>query len=186
MVGIKDNRRTQFTKTMIQRAFLNLLQQKDLGQITVTDIAKAADINRGTFYNYYTDAFDLFHQIETTFFTDVLKSIQADKNNFYQWLEDLLSIFQKNRELALIILENQTDEEKFNTLLNEVRPEALQHFAESFQTTSTSSLELYFSYFVSGTLGCIKTWLGKFPTKTPNDIAEILQKSFSVNITGLG
>lgn len=43
------------SRRMIQRALVELLQEKELDKITVTDIVTRADINRGTFYAHYAD-----------------------------------------------------------------------------------------------------------------------------------
>lgn len=182
MVGIKNNRRSQMTKKIIQQEFLQLLQNKALDAITITEIAQAADINRGTFYKYYTDPRDLMNQIETEFFRDVLQRLNTEQPNFDSWLENLLVIFVENRQLATIILLNQTKEQNFNSLLKEIKPASIAHFSAVFGTHNEADLELYFSYFISGALGCIKTWLLQYPKKTPQEIVQILQSSFPVNI----
>lgn len=64
MVGIANNRRTIYTKNSIREAFLTLLEQKELDKITVKEITELADINRGTFYKYYKDSFDLLERIK--------------------------------------------------------------------------------------------------------------------------
>ena len=43
------------SRRMLQRALVELLQEKELDKITVTDIVTRADINRGTFYAHYAD-----------------------------------------------------------------------------------------------------------------------------------
>lgn len=43
------------SRTLIKRAFLELLREKSIDKITVTDIVARADINRGTFYAHYDD-----------------------------------------------------------------------------------------------------------------------------------
>lgn len=56
--------RVRYTKKMIRDAFLSLLREKNVRQITVTELCRLADINRATFYKHYRDAFDLLEQIE--------------------------------------------------------------------------------------------------------------------------
>lgn len=43
------------SRRLIRRALAELLQEKALDQITVTDVVTRADINRGTFYAHYPD-----------------------------------------------------------------------------------------------------------------------------------
>lgn len=56
--------RVRYTKKVIREAFLSLLREKSVKQITVTELCRLADINRATFYKHYRDAFDLLEQIE--------------------------------------------------------------------------------------------------------------------------
>ncbi len=60
----KEDRRVKYTKLAIREAFLSLLDEKPLDKISVTEICKRADINRGTFYSHYTDAYDLKQHLE--------------------------------------------------------------------------------------------------------------------------
>ena len=46
------------TKQLIQSSFMKVLEDKPFESITVGDITKIAQINRGTFYIHYKDKFD--------------------------------------------------------------------------------------------------------------------------------
>ncbi len=50
----KDDRRVRRTKTNIKKAFIELLKEKSFQEITVRELSERADINRKTFYAYYT------------------------------------------------------------------------------------------------------------------------------------
>ena len=45
----KEDRRTRYTRQVIKEAFLKLLEEKEYPKITVTEICRLAEINRGTF-----------------------------------------------------------------------------------------------------------------------------------------
>lgn len=60
----KTDRRVIRTKKAIRSAFAELISEKEYSEITVTDIAERADINRKTFYNYYHNTGDLLADIE--------------------------------------------------------------------------------------------------------------------------
>lgn len=56
------------SKRLINEALADLLQEKPLDKITVTDVVTRADINRGTFYAHYRDIPDVVdHLIQQTF-----------------------------------------------------------------------------------------------------------------------
>lgn len=100
------DRRTRYTLRTIRLALFELLEEKDLSAITVTDICKTADINRGTFYKYYRDVSDLFYQIEKEFSENlhmVLKETEAEDCDIGQFLLDTLQIISKNRNFIHVI-----------------------------------------------------------------------------------
>ena len=56
------------SRKLINEALVDLLTEKPLDKITVTDVVKRADINRGTFYAHYRDIPDVVdHLIQQTF-----------------------------------------------------------------------------------------------------------------------
>lgn len=77
-----NNQDLRVVKTLsnIESAFLTLLEKNDLDKITVTELARIARINKGTFYLHYTDIYDLYEQTlhkyirkpleDSAFFTD--------------------------------------------------------------------------------------------------------------------
>ena len=60
----KMDRRVLKTKRAIYNAFVELLSEKEINHITITDISKKADINRKTFYNYYSNTYEVMEEIE--------------------------------------------------------------------------------------------------------------------------
>jgi AcrR family transcriptional regulator len=51
--------RVRRTRQLLQGALRNLMQTKNIDEITVQDITDAATVNRATFYDHYTDKFAL-------------------------------------------------------------------------------------------------------------------------------
>ncbi|PJM72616.1 TetR family transcriptional regulator [Bifidobacterium primatium] len=56
-------RRNTRTEAAVKQAFITLTRKKGFDATTVSDIAREAQINRGTFYTHYTDKFDLLQQL---------------------------------------------------------------------------------------------------------------------------
>jgi AcrR family transcriptional regulator len=71
----KIDRRTQFTQSVIKEAFIQLLQKMPVEKISVTEICKIAEINRGTFYIHYQDPYDVLKQIENEYGNKIVNSI---------------------------------------------------------------------------------------------------------------
>ena len=67
---LKSNRREQTRKHIVD-SFLSLIPDKDWDKISVKELCAAADITRGTFYQYFTDIYDLMEQLETYLLDDI-------------------------------------------------------------------------------------------------------------------
>jgi AcrR family transcriptional regulator len=64
--------RIRRTRLLLQQALGKLLETKEFDKISVQDIAEAATVNRATFYDHYTDKFDLLECMVGTRFGELL------------------------------------------------------------------------------------------------------------------
>lgn len=94
----KEDRRTRYTRQVIKEAFLKLLEEKEYPKITVTEICRLAEINRGTFYLHYYDTADVLDDLlseilkETTSVIDhVFCPARASGNCSYPFCDRLHS-----------------------------------------------------------------------------------------------
>ena len=71
----KQDRRTRYTRQTIKDTFLELLKQKSFTKITVTEVCKNAEINRGTFYLHYYDIYDVLSDILNDMTQDMLTTV---------------------------------------------------------------------------------------------------------------
>ena len=59
----KEDRRVKYTKQVIKDSFLKLLEKNSFPKITVTELCRLAEINRGTFYLHYYDMEDVLDDL---------------------------------------------------------------------------------------------------------------------------
>ncbi|MBQ6336144.1 MAG: TetR/AcrR family transcriptional regulator [Ruminococcus sp.] len=104
------DRRVIRTKKAIKSAFARLLTEKDINDITISDIAAVADINRKTFYNYYSGVHEVIDEIENDIISHVDEALTDI--DFKSSLESPYRIFEK---LTAII---NTDMDFFGYLLS--------------------------------------------------------------------
>lgn len=64
------------TRRMIWDASTQLLKEKGLSRITVTDIVTRADLNRATFYAHYPDVRDVTEEIENELIAKMLEVLE--------------------------------------------------------------------------------------------------------------
>ncbi len=73
--GRKLDRRTRYTRQVIRETLLELMEEKPFSRVTVTEICKRAEINRGTFYLHYLDLNDVLDDILTEMLDDTTCAI---------------------------------------------------------------------------------------------------------------
>ena len=84
------------SKIMIKEALIKLLEtQQDISQISVSDIVKVANINRGTFYNHYNNIIDVIEEMETELFTELITRLKENppQKDVNKTLSSLLDYF---------------------------------------------------------------------------------------------
>lgn len=90
----KTDRRVLKTKRAIYNAFVELLSEKEINHITITDISKKADINRKTFYNYYSNIYEVMEEIENLTVDTFIKRLDAiEFTNMTDFLTEIFSQF---------------------------------------------------------------------------------------------
>ncbi len=134
MYKTSTDRRFKKVKKEIRRAFIDLILEKGYANLTITEIADRADINRMTFYAHYDVIDDIFAEFvddmkeqivalvakEETFDIDsffmLLNSLMYDEIDFFRYVarENSMAAFRssfKNTICELIQVEIEVDEE---------------------------------------------------------------------------
>lgn len=97
------------TRKNILDSFIELWKENGLESITIGAITKKAHLNRGTFYKYFNDIYDLIDQLENDTIMYVKEEIDrkfhegrpADFNTFSA---NCAEIFEKNQDTILLLL----------------------------------------------------------------------------------
>jgi AcrR family transcriptional regulator len=179
MVGIKGNRRTLYSKKVIIDAFLKLLQEKNLNKITVTDICKEADINRGTFYSYYNDPFDLMRRIEEEMAEKMMSTINiAGDESIKNILSDIFKLIIENIELCKIIFNEKNGSHVLNTILKSAYVRTIEEQKKRFPHASETQLEYFFTYITGGTIEIVRKWINDDMKLPSEEVIRILETMY--------
>lgn len=173
MVGIKNNRRVQYTRQQLKQALIALLKTQPLAQITVTSICRRADVNRGTFYAHYDNPAVLFHEIEAELVRQIQPQIQSDQP-LMTWLPNVLAVIRQAETATVIILENIDESPVLQSILRPLRAETMRDYAHHFNETDPALLAYYFDYYLSGAIHVITRWLDAGAKESPQAIAQII------------
>lgn len=100
----KQDLRIRKTKATIYRSILQILKNKSFEQISVTDICKASNINRSTFYDHFNDKQELIQSFindmgeELTEQLPVKKKTYTKKEYYLAIMKQLLEHMEKKKE----------------------------------------------------------------------------------------
>lgn len=70
--GVPGDRRVRRTQATLHRALIDLVERKELSQITVADIVERAEVSRSTFYDHYRDVHELAEAASTSMIDDLI------------------------------------------------------------------------------------------------------------------
>nr|WP_306220584.1 TetR/AcrR family transcriptional regulator [Cohnella sp. WQ 127256] len=73
----KTDRRVHKSRSALKQALLEWMSHKPFSNISISDIVKTADLNRGTFYKHYIYKEDLLNDILDDVITDLIRSYRA-------------------------------------------------------------------------------------------------------------
>lgn len=91
---------SQITKRALVQSLKNLLQQKPLSKITISDITEDCGISRMTFYYHFKDIYDL---VEWACAEDAARALQ-NKKTYDTWQQGFVQIFHAVRENKVFVM----------------------------------------------------------------------------------
>ena len=95
-----NNKRRRESRRRIENAFVQLLQDRSLQQVRVSDICKLAEVNRTTFYANYVDIYDLADKVQLSLENEVL-GLYQDEIEARESRHDFLKLFRHIKETPL-------------------------------------------------------------------------------------
>ena len=116
---------TEQTKQNLMDAFWSYYARKKIEQITVKQITEKAGYNRGTFYEYFSDVYDVLEQIENALIPkiDELPPLQnpASETGMVQ-LNLFIKLYEKNNRYYAVLLGENGDPAFAGKLKRAVKP----------------------------------------------------------------
>jgi AcrR family transcriptional regulator len=167
---------------MLKDSLIELMTERDFKNISVKDITERADLNRGTFYNHYTDTYDLLQKMES----DVLADFQDMIDNFLcsskngSLMPILLPVIQyieENVKIARILFENSASSDfvyRFHQLISD---NGTAIFKKQYPGIDDVSLSYFIEFITFGLTGVLRCWINNGMKESKEKIAEIADKS---------
>lgn len=165
-----NNKRKRESQEKIEKIFLQLIQTKEVEQISVADICKRCELNRSTFYANYIDIYDLVEKVKNRM-EDEFAEFQISNNskhnpngylNLFKYIKDNQIFFKTYFKLEAISMSP-----------------ILQHNTEMAEKYYDGKhIDYHIEFFRTGLNAIIKKWLNSGCKETPEEMVEILTSEY--------
>ncbi len=154
------DRRIRYTQMVLKDALIELLQEKPLSKITVTEICQKADVNRGTYYLHYANQFDQMDKLEASLCDGIIAYLDQlmVSNDATTITEGLLEYILENRALCCALL-GEHAERSLEERLQNILHERIFTIWDVKARNEYSMEEYVYLYVISGSLSIVRRWL---------------------------
>jgi len=164
-----NNKRRRESIEKIEKTFMQLLQTRELNEITVSDICKITGLNRSTFYANFVDIFDLADHLRRKLESDFDMLFQSEPNGHNGGLTMFRHIYENQifyKTYFKLGYHEQLSVLKYDTRLTE------QEFG------STDLIKYHIEFFRCGLNAIIKMWLADGCQESPEEMEAILRAEY--------
>ncbi|MCD8308620.1 MAG: TetR family transcriptional regulator C-terminal domain-containing protein [Clostridia bacterium] len=151
---------TERTRETFIETFWLMYKDSPAGQIKIGELSQKAGYNRSTFYEYFTDIYDLLHQAEDGLinefkirasekFPDGIKNV-----NYENTIRTLVELFDLLGEKMFLLIGENGDPSFQNKLRKQVMPFLQQMMGQDFGKYA----DYVSSFSFSGAIGILKFW----------------------------
>jgi len=169
-MNTKNNKRRRESVEKIEKALMQLLQEKELKSITVSDICKETGLNRSTFYANFLDIYDLADKLRGVLENE-FSSLFADYDYFNERFGALKMFTHiKENQLFYTTYFKLCYDEKHKISVYDPRRAEAEHIDQN--------VNYHIEFFRSGLNAIIKMWLENGCPESPEEMAEILKSEY--------
>lgn len=175
------DRRVSRTKKMIQEAYVGLLMEKKPGKITISEIARRADIDRKTFYLHYDSVEDIIREFCKSKVDELMESLKMEdfpnqSFSIRRTFEILNQIIAKNMEFFWFISVNREYDYFFDQLKDLVVNFIVRN-GQGYFGYAERELGVYAEFFISGILSAYTRWLREGMDCSMEELAELVSNA---------
>lgn len=168
-----EHRRIKMTKLLLKNSLVELMHSKPMAKITIKELCSNADVNRSTFYLYYTDQFALLKEIEDELLSHLKAHLEKIDTNHgtIPYLESMLFYITENAGIfrtLLCVQESFSFQSTFVEAsfinLRQILPLDYPELARPY----------IYDFLIMGCLSVIKRWINSGFDMSCKDMASLL------------
>ena len=166
-----NNKRKRNSQEKIEKVFLELIQIREINEISVTDICKKANLNRTTFYSNYIDIYDLAEKIREKLEEDV-SSLYKDERKHQYNSNNFLKLFKHIKENQIFY------KTYFKLEFDKKFPIVEWDYKQAAKYYSNNKIDYHIEFFRAGLNAIILKWLYSGCVESPEEMEEIIKLEY--------
>lgn len=176
----RENRRVRLTKRLLKEALVQLLGEKDIEKITVSELCRVAEVSRSTFYIHYASGYDVLRDVEGDLLAGMkseLEKVPEDAGwTLGEQVCQMCRYLEKHREVARQVFRVSTPHSDFSSDLLRMRiamqPERYAFLREG----SREEAGMVSAFLAAGGFEVIRRWvLGEWDA-SPEEVGRLVDR----------
>lgn len=171
------------TKKLIRNAFAELIQEhKELSKVTVSDLVKRADINRGTFYNHYDSIYDVAEEFESEVFKVLLEDTKplVSIEDIYVYLDDIINYLKENKEIYRLLLSSKEPLIFLERLKHSILDKLYTFLSTKTKLAKSDSLKFDITFYTDGIVNQVLKFFNGSSEYTLDEISTYSKRIFNI------
>jgi AcrR family transcriptional regulator len=175
----KESRRIRYTKMVLRESLMELMKTNPISAISIKEICAKADISRSSFYNYYTDQYDLLKKTEEETLAFINNNLNKyalyknEKQGALRMVEEILQyVVDNNKSIYVLFSENGNINFQKNLFRSIYEKNILKSLTDKLPDQQTK--EYYFLFIVTGTISLIYHWIKNGMDKSIPELAKLI------------
>lgn len=177
------DRRVAKTQKAIRHAFHKLLTQSGIEKITVSALAREADIDRKTFYLHFSSIDDLINQEASILVDRVAHALATPAHdeekfaplNMKRVLTELANVAEEEEELYRRIISSLSIDQMVEALYEPVRRAAVENNRELFDSNERG-FDYIIRFYIAGTLSMFTQWFLEDHDQPIDSIMDMVER----------
>lgn len=166
---------TAQTRQNLVDAFWSLYCEKRIEKITVKEITQKAGYNRGTFYEYFTDVYDVLEQLEESLIPEIheLPPISMPNQSMGMPLDMFMALYEQNSKYYSVLLGDNGDPAFASKLKNSTKPVIKQAFLERSKINPVE-FDFILEFVLSAMIGIMSYWFRQDKILPAKDLVSLM------------
>jgi len=169
-MNIPNNKKRKASVEKIEKTFVQLIQKKNIEEISVSTICELSGLNRSTFYSNYIDIYDLAEKVKKQM-EEQFAEFQLS-NNAKQDYDGYLNMFRYIKENQIFFKTYFKLESITMSLPTEYHVELAEKYYDN------KFIDYHIEFFRAGLNAVIKKWLNSDCKESPEEINDIITSEY--------